>query len=255
MRMSWEGEEPNGSGWTRREWAKLAIAAGAASSIAAMAGTISGQLLPPPMKFEGEMREQLYYTKWPTEAWWNSRQGRVIRVADFEEWKGASGVWRGLFLGGQWVPGTGYPVLVIRVKYDAPEFVVATDLAPPDGFSFYYDDPNQKVRIVAFFDRCAHLCCPPGWHVIADTKPYRDYLVPSPTYSVYHQDPIFCVCHGSQYDPLLLTTNVHPRSGIRYLGARHIHGPTQRALPVVPFRVENEVLVGGMPDPRWYEYC
>ena len=54
MPMSWEGEEPNGSGWTRREWAKLAMAAGAASSIAALAGTVSGQLLPPPMKFEGE---------------------------------------------------------------------------------------------------------------------------------------------------------------------------------------------------------
>ena len=126
MPMSWEGEEPNGSGWTRREWAKLAMAAGAASSIAALAGTVSGQLLPPPMKFEGEMREQMYYTKWPTEAWWNSRQGRVIRVTDFEEWKGASGVWRGLFLDGQWVPGTGYPVLVIRLKNDTPEFVVAT---------------------------------------------------------------------------------------------------------------------------------
>ena len=129
------------------------------------------------------------------------------------------------------------------------------DLAPPGGFSFYYDDPNQKVRIVAFFDRCAHLCCPPGWHVITDTRPYRDYLVPSPTYSVYNQDPIFCVCHGSQYAPLLLTTNVHPRNGTRYLGARHVHGPTQRALPVVPFRVENKILVGGMPDPRWYDYC
>src|SRR5207247_155193 len=110
-------------------------------------------------------------------------------------------------------PGTGYPVLLIRLQYDTPEFVVATDLAPPGGFSFYYDDPNQKVRIVAFFDRCAHLCCPPGWHVITDTRPYCDYLVPSPTYSEYNQDPIFCVCHDSQYDPLLLTTNVYPRSG------------------------------------------
>src|SRR2546423_12040986 len=91
MRMSWEGEEPNGSGWTRREWAKLAIAAGVTSSIAAMAGTVSGQLLPPPVKFEGEMREQLYYTKWPTEAWWNSRQGRGLPGAGLEGWEGGAG--------------------------------------------------------------------------------------------------------------------------------------------------------------------
>src|SRR2546423_15122484 len=86
MRMSWEGEEPNGSGWTRREWAKLAIAAGVTSSIAAMAGTVSGQLLPPPVKFEGEMPERLYFTKWPTAAWGKSRQGRVMRGADVAEW-------------------------------------------------------------------------------------------------------------------------------------------------------------------------
>src|SRR2546430_14572414 len=84
MPMSWEGEEPNGSGWTRREWAKLAIAAGVTSSIAAMAGTVSGQLLPPPVKFEGEMREQVYYTKWPTEAWVESPQGRGMRGTGFE---------------------------------------------------------------------------------------------------------------------------------------------------------------------------
>src|SRR5256885_16815090 len=125
MRMSWEGKEPSGSGWTRREWAKLAIAAGVTSSIAAMAGTVSGQLLPPPVKFEGEMREQLYYTKWPTEAWWNSRQGRDMRVTDFEEWKGALGVWGGVFLDGPWGPGTGQPVLVHLVSNDWPDFVGA----------------------------------------------------------------------------------------------------------------------------------
>src|SRR2546430_10171487 len=87
MPMSWEGEEPNGSGWTRREWAKLAIAAGVTSSIAAMAGTVSGQLLPPPVKFEGVMRAKLNYPKWPTQACWNSRQARGMRVSDFEYWQ------------------------------------------------------------------------------------------------------------------------------------------------------------------------
>ena len=91
--------------------------------------------------------------------------------------------------------------------------------------------------------------------MITDTVPDRAYRIPPPTYSVYGQDPIFCICHGSQYDPLLLTTNVHPRNGVPYLGATHVHGPTQRALPIVPVRVDGEVLVGGMPDPRWYDYC
>jgi hypothetical protein len=199
MCTSWEGEEPDDRGWTRREWARLAIAAGAAGSLAAMTGTVTGQLLPPPVKFSGEMREEMYYTKWPTSAWWNSGQGRVMRVTDFEEWQGATGVWRGLFLHGQWVPGTGYPILVIRLKYDAPEFVVSTDLAPPEGFSFVFDDPDRQVRIVAVFDRCTHLCCFPGWHMLPVAE--RNYRVTSPIHSVYGQDPIFCVCHGSPVRP------------------------------------------------------
>src|SRR5213080_2651279 len=249
MSTAWEGDEPRSTGWTRREWAKLALAAGAASSVLAMGGTVAGQLLPPPAKFQGELRQEIYYTKWPRPTWWDDRQGRPILATDFQEWQGASGVWRGLFVNERWVPGTGLAVLVIRVKYDAPEFQVSTDLVPPRGFSFYHDDPGQRIRIVVFADRCTHLCCPPGWHVITDTVPDRAYRIPPPTYSVYGQDPIFCICHGSQYDPLLLTTNVHPRNGVPYLGATHVHGPTQRALPIVPVRVEGEGLVGGMPDP------
>src|SRR5439155_3928996 len=91
---------------------------------------------------------------------------------------GRVGVWRGLFVNERWVPGTGLAVLVIRVKYDAPEFQVSTDLVPPRGFSFYHDDPGQRIRIVVFADRCTHLCCPPGWHVITDTVPDRAYRIP-----------------------------------------------------------------------------
>lgn len=255
MRTAWEEEPPEDRRWTRRQWTKLAIAAGAIGSVVSLGGLVSGQLLPPPAKFLGELREQMYYTKWPTPAWWNGRQGTTIRVTDFEEWQGATGVWRGLFLDGRWVPGTGLPVLVIRLPYEAPEFQIETELSPPAGYAFSYEDASRKIRIVAAFDRCAHLCCPPGWHVITDTQPQRNYRTFSPTYSVYGQDPIFCVCHGSQYDPLLLTTNVNPKNGVAYLGATYVHGPTQRALPIVPLKAEGEVLIGGMPDPAWYTYC
>ncbi len=250
---SWDQDETEERRWTRREWTKFAIAAGIVGSITSIGATVSGQLLPPPLKFPGELREQIYYTKWPTAAWWNSRQGRPIRVTDFEEWQGATGVWRGLFLDGRWIPGTGYPVLVIRLKYDASEFRIPAELTPPEGYAFAYDDPDARIRLVALFDRCTHLCCYPGWHVIPVA--YRDYRVPSPTYAVYGQDPILCICHGSQYDPLLLTTDVNPKDDAVYLGATHVHGPTQRALPVVAVRSEGGVLVGGMSDPRWYRYC
>src|SRR5439155_835329 len=106
MSTAWEGDEPRSTGWTRREWAKLALAAGAASSVLAMGGTVAGQLLPPPAKFQGELRQEIYYTKWPRPTWWDDRQGRPILATDFQEWQGASGVWRGLFVNERWVPGT-----------------------------------------------------------------------------------------------------------------------------------------------------
>src|SRR5213076_1518494 len=112
MSTAWEGDEPRSTGWTRREWAKLALAAGAASSVLAMGGTVAGQLLPPPAKFQGELRQEIYYTKWPRPTWWDDRQGRPILATDFQEWQGASGVWRGLFVNERWVPGTGLAILV-----------------------------------------------------------------------------------------------------------------------------------------------
>src|SRR5205823_8286898 len=77
MSTAWEGDEPRSTGWTRREWAKLALAAGAASSVLAMGGTVAGQLLPPPAKFQGELRQEIYYTKWPRPTGRNTpRDGR-----------------------------------------------------------------------------------------------------------------------------------------------------------------------------------
>src|SRR3989454_11461770 len=113
MLMPWEGEEPNGRGWTRREWAKLAIAPGAVGSVIALGGTVSGQLLPPPAKFDGDLREEIYYTKWPTEAWWNGRQGRAVQVSDFQEWQGGTGGGGGVVLPRQWVPGAGVSGVVV----------------------------------------------------------------------------------------------------------------------------------------------
>src|SRR5436309_1056691 len=81
MSTAWEGDEPRSTGWTRREWAKLALAAGAASSVLAMGGTVAGQLLPPPAKFQGELRQENYYTKWPRPTRWDDRQGRPGRAA------------------------------------------------------------------------------------------------------------------------------------------------------------------------------
>jgi Rieske Fe-S protein len=260
--MSWEEEEKPRT-WTRREWVKLSMTLGAVGALGALGGLSAGDFLPPPVQFSGEVREGLIYTKFPTPQWWNSKDGTPVRVSDFQVWDGATAVWRGLFQNNQLIPGTGFPCIVIRLPYDAPEFsfpdqatLTANGIAaPPEGFSYYYQDDSTKTRIAVFYDRCVHLCCYPGWHVVTNPPPGRDYAVPPPTYDVYHEDPIYCICHGSQYDPLVLTVNFNPHSNVSYIGAEMVHGPAPRALVVIPVKESGGALVGGMPDPRWYIYC
>ena len=129
------------------------------------------------------------------------------------------------------------------------------DVSLPAGYNLYYDDPSRDLRIVALYDRCAHLCCYPGWQVVQNPPPARDYVSDAPTYRVYGLDPIYCVCHGSQYDPMVLVADTNPRNGVRYVGPVRVHGPSSRAIPIIPLRVADDVLLGGMPDPGWYQYC
>jgi len=278
--VSWEEEEQE-KGWTRREWVKLGLTASAIGSVASLGGLAVGQLLPPPYKFEGEIRETIQYTKFPTPQWWNARAGSPVRVTDFQEWQGATGVWRGLFQGTTYVPGTGYPCMIIRIKREDQFFteppadqlpetfkkLQATDSA----FHLYFDDPTLDpakggTRIVVLFDRCVHLCCTPGWHVVTNPPPAGDYVAygaSPPTYVQVAQDPVYCVCHGSQYDPMLLVVNVNPKNGEPYVGAERVHGPAPRALAVIPVKPQGLNLIGGMPlDPAtgkldfaWYTYC
>lgn len=238
--------------WTRRGWVKAGLAIGGTSAAAALVGTFGPSLLGPE-RTPGD--NTIRYTRFPTDQWWNDREGKPVRVTDFAEWQGATGVWRGNYVEGKVLSGTGYPVLAIRVKRDDSVFSAPLDVAPPVGFGFYYDDPDRNLRIVVVYDRCAHLCCFPGWQVIQEPPPSREYVFPTPTYEVFGLDPIYCVCHGSQYDPLALVKDVNPENGVEYVGPRRVHGPSTRAIPVVPVRAEEGVLVGAMPDPRWYEYC
>ena len=239
---------------------KTGVMIGVSAGAGAIVGVASYPwLLGPPTKPEGEIRESLVYTRFPfTDTWWNHLSGNEVRVTDLQEWQGASAVWRGLFRNGGWVDGTGYPVVVIRIKRESQFFKAPTDVALPPGFSLYYDDPVRDVRIVTVLSKCTHLCCYPGWHVVTDPPPPRDYAtygVDPPTYTQFGQDPIYCACHASQYDPMVLVVNVNGKNGAQYVGAVRVHGPAPRALPVVPVKAVGDTLIGGMPDPRWYEYC
>ncbi len=101
----WEKQE----GWTRRDWVKLGLAVGGSAAAGAVGVGLAEKLLrsPPPEPIEGP----ILYTRFPMDQWWNSYEGNPVKVTDFQEWQGATGVLGGTFASGKWVAGTGYPVL------------------------------------------------------------------------------------------------------------------------------------------------
>ena len=223
---------------------------------AAIGSEILAPLLGPPSPTSGVLREDLVYTSFPTPQWWDPLVGQPVRVTDFAEWQGATAVWRGFFRNGGFVPHSGFPVLVIRVKRDTAYLQVPSEFSPPPGYQFFHDDPSRDLRIVVAFARCTHLCCNVGWQTLPpDYPPLNNYFAPSPTHDVFGQIPMYCPCHDAQYDPLVLVSNFVPWGSFSYLGLMAVGGPARLGLPVVPVKAIDNVLFGGMGDPRWYEYC
>lgn len=241
--------------------AVVAAAAAGTGGAAFLLSELFPARLPPPLMPNLSILDTLVYTRFPTDQWWNAKADSPVRVGDFELWAGATAVWRGLFDDfGTLIPGTGYPVLVIRV----PRVDTYYELPSPlpwtldNGFALTYDDPVRDIRIVAGFDRCTHLCCFPGWHVVTNPPvphDYSSYGTSPPTYDVYGLDPIYCICHDAQYDPLVLVADTNPHNGVRFPGLQIVHPPGTFAMPLVPLRAVNDVLEGGLFDPRWYVYC
>ena len=262
MRVSWEADEARDAGMTRRRWVKIGLATAAFAAGAAATGGSAALLrtiLPPPtFPRTRSLPDTLLYTAFPTDQWWNVKANTPVTVTDFGLWMGASAVWRALLdERGTPLPGTGYPVVVIRVPRVDTYYSLPSPLpwALPSEVALYYDDPTRDIRIVVGFDRCTHLCCYPGWHVVTNPPPTRDYLVSPPTYDVYAQDPIYCVCHGTQYDPLLLIRDINPNNNVAFPGMELVHGPGTFGMPLVPVRAVNDILEGRMVDSRWYLYC
>jgi Rieske Fe-S protein len=241
-------EPPNPS---RRRLLKVGLIAGGAAGATIAIGS---QLLKSPSP-ELEVRDEIMYPPSPAGAWWDAHAGQPMRATDFAEWQGAPGLWRATYDRGTHVSGSGTSVVAVRVRRDDTVFTAPTDVSLPAGVSLFHDDPARDLRIVVLASRCAHLCCKVTWHDATIHPGARDYLSNTPTWELFGQDPIYCQCHSSQYDPMVLVRGTHPGGTTEYVGAQRVHGPATRPIPVVPLRVDSDTLVGVMVDSRWYEYC
>ena len=232
---------PDEVGVDRRTFMKAAIGVGAAGLAGSLVAS-GASLLPPILTPEGEVNEGFVYAKGdiPDRYGFFGLAGQEAKVEDFARpeagvWSGVATLWRALFdPDGNQIPATGFPVLLLRVD---PSIL----RMPPEWTT---GDYIADSGIVAIWDRCVHLCCFPQWHL--DTLPpaYQDYEASRvPRTSLAGQDPIWCRCHNSQYDPVTLAWDVHP-NGVLYVGANLAHGPATRALPAVSIAEEGGRIVG-----------
>jgi len=256
--QDWAAEErPADQG--RRRFLTATLVAGGAGLVGTMiVGAKS--IIPPPFVFRGTIEDTF------------RKGGRVVRVSDFQLWDGIPAVWRQAFDdSGEVIPLTGYLALLIAVEsrlLQVPsdevfegrtmaDFVITAQLPRRDTGELV------DASIIGLYNRCVHLCCRPTWHRYLLPGVLRDFVVPPRTLDAItgEEDPIWCRCHDSRYDPTTLVRNVHPPLAVPYIGARHVHGPATRALPCIPLRAAGETLVGLYnPEegghPEWYSaYC
>ena len=256
----WADEErPADTG--RRRFLQGTLIAGAAALVGT---TIAGakSLIPPPFEFRGTIENTFRYGVPESSSNWvlqKNLQFQVVHVTDFKLWDGASTLWREAFdEGGKAISGTGFPALIICVE--------ASLLEVPTEFESYVvrrDVGGVPAVFIALYDRCVHLCCKPGWHYNVVPSTLHDYVTqPRTLLASPPQDPIWCQCHNSQYDPVTIVSDIHPPpANVPYIGARFVHGPATRALPCIPLKLNGTILEGIYDPgdgghPEWYSaYC
>src|SRR5439155_26363374 len=109
--MSWEKEEKE-KGMTRREWVQLGVGAATVASLAGLGRLVACQILPPPYKMTGEVRETIQYTKFTTPQRRNTNAGMPVKVSYFQQLQWSTGVWRVLFVDTSSDLGTLYTCLI-----------------------------------------------------------------------------------------------------------------------------------------------
>jgi Rieske Fe-S protein len=263
----WSDEEPPADKG-RRRFLQATLLAGAAAVVGTTVASAKS-IIPPPFTFSGTIENTFRYGLPESPSNWVVQKNlvhRVVRVTDFRLWDGASMLWREAFdEGGKAITGTGFPAMIICVD--------AALLQVPREFEAYVirrDVDGVPAAFVATYARCVHFCCKPGWHTSPVPETLHNYVTEPRTFLATDpvtgapepQDPIWCVCHNSQYDPVTIVHNVHPPpANVPYIGTQYVHGPATRALPCIPIKLSGTTIEGIYePDdgghPEWYSsYC
>lgn len=173
---------------------------------------------------------------------------------------GAQGVWNGL------------PVNIVYVPHEENKTSPPAEGVPRYQYAEGYNaagayighgedlekDPLLALHnnIILMFSRCPHLCCIPGWQLVANDFTADTWL---PGGVDAGGNKLFCICHSSRYDPTVLEMNENRNrsngSTFKYFGIRRTGGPAPVGLPLIPFVVNGDVIEGLTDYMDWYTFC
>jgi len=202
-------------------------------------------------------------------AWYGSKHMQDMALSDFEAeasksvagMSGASGVWNGL------------PVNVVYVPHNenkdkplggnVPRFQFGDGFDATGKYAGHFDDlaakddqlrPADNILIV--FGRCTHLCCIPGWQLVSNNFT-EDNWAPGGTEEGGNK--FFCICHSSRFDPTALEANTNRNrangQAFTYAGIRRIGGPAPVGLPMIPAKINGDMIEGKTDYIDWLTYC
>ncbi|DAC61509.1 MAG: hypothetical protein CMB26_05100 [Euryarchaeota archaeon] len=181
---------------------------------------------------------------------------------------GAQGVWSGMPVNIVYIPheeneskppAEGIPRIQYGEGYDAAGTFIGHgreifDVTLEDGSPDTALQPHDNILLM--FSRCPHLCCIPGWQLVANDFTADTWL---PGGVDAGGNKLFCICHSSRYDPTMLEKNRNRNrsngSTFDYFGVRLTGGPAPVGLPLIPFTVEDDVIKGLSTYQEWYTFC
>ncbi len=175
----------------------------------------------------------------------------------------AQGVWSGLPINAIYVPheeNKTSPLVENKPRFQFLDGYAVDGGYVGSGFEMDDDPQFEPLRIhdnlIIVFSRCPHLCCIPGWQLVANEFT-ADQWFPNGTDSGGNK--LFCICHSSRFDPTVIeknrNTNRSDGAQFEYFGIKRAGGPTPVGMPLIPF-VLNGDMIEALPDFKdWYAYC
>jgi Rieske Fe-S protein len=173
---------------------------------------------------------------------------------------GAQGVWSGMPVNVIYVPDNenkGSSPVSNKPRFQYMDGYSGSGKYVGSGFEVdektEYTSLSIHDNLIIAFSRCPHLCCIPGWQLVANDYT-NDSWEAGGTESGGNK--LFCICHSSRFDPTAIEKNSMGRgTPFNYIGIKKVGGPAPNGMPLVPF-VLNGDMIEALPDfVDWYAYC